>query len=433
MKEFRHFLASLRLCGFYHEGAKAQRLFSKMVFVLYAVSCADTHAQKFSLDQAVEAALKNNLGIKSAEYQIEYFKQLKKTGSDIGKLSAVWMHGQYNSIYQDNNFTLSQTIPFPTAISNQILLGKEQVIGAQQNLIVQQNNLVFEVKSVYYQLLYQDALKKLLLSQDSLYTDFVKASSLRYKTGESNLLEKTTAETQLMDLENQQKQNEADILISSTRLQALLKSETPIEATDEFGKRNLPADLDSGFMSSNPSLKLMKQGVNISQQFKRFERSRIMPDILVGGFTQSLTGIQNVNGQDIYYPRSKQFTGFELGLAIPLWIKPNLARARAASFQEEVSRKNAQHFEIMLNGNYQQALRELDKNTSNLNYYETSALQNASLLLSQARKAFRSGQIGYIEYLQALKNSLAIRSNYLQAIYQYDLSIIKLEFLLGKF
>src|SRR5258708_5043237 len=433
MKEFRHFLASLRLCSFNFYGEEAKRSFSKMVFVLWAVSCSDVHAQKLSLDQAVQTALKNNLGIKSAEYQIEYFKQLKKTGSDIGKLSAVWMHGQYNSIYQDNNFTLSQTIPFPTTISNQILLGKEQVIGAQQNLIVQQNNLAFEVKSAYHQLLYQNALKNLLLSQDSLYTDFVKASSLRYKTGESNLLEKTTAETQLMDLENQLKQNEADIRISSAHLQALLKSEVPIEAADEFGKRNLPTELDSGFMSSNPSLKLMKQEVNISQQFKRFERSRIMPDLLVGGFVQSLTGIQNVNGQDIYYPRSKQFTGFELGLAIPLWIKPNLARARAASFQEEVSRKNAQHFETMLNGNYQQTLRELDKNNSNLNYFEASALQNTSLLLLQARKAFRGGQIGYIEYLQALKNSIAIRSNYLQAIYQYDLSIIKLEFLLGKY
>jgi len=433
MKEFRHFLASLRLCSFNFYREEAQRSFSKMVFVLWAVSCSDVHAQKLSLDQAVQTALKNNLGIKSAEYQIEYFKQLKKTGSDIGKLSAVWMHGQYNSIYQDNNFTLSQTIPFPTTISNQILLGKEQVIGAQQNLIVQQNNLAYEVKSAYYQLLYQNALKKLLLSQDSLYTDFVKASSLRYKTGESNLLEKTTADTQLMDLENQQRQNEADIRISSAHLQALLKSEAPIEATDEFAKRSLPTELDSGLMSNNPSLKLMKQEVNVSQQFKRFERSRIMPDILVGGFMQSLTGIQNVNGQDIYYPRSKQFTGFELGLAIPLWIKPNLARARAASFQEEVSRKNAQHFETMLNGNYQQALRELDKNTSNINYYESSALQNASLLLLQARKAFRGGQIGYIEYLQALKNSIAIRSNYLQAIYQYNLSIVKLEFLLGKY
>jgi len=389
------------------------------------------NAQRLTLDQAVQTALKNNLGIKSAEQQIEYFKQLKKSGSDIGKLSAVWMHGQYNSLYQDNNLTLSQTIPFPTTLSNQIQLGKEHVVGAQQNLIVQQNNLAFDVKSIYYQLLWQGALKKLLMSQDSLYSDFANASALRYKTGESNLLEKTTAETQLMDSRNQLHQNDADIRISSARLQALLKSENPIEASDDFVKRAAPSELDSSF-SNNPLLKLMNQEVNISQRAKRLERSKLMPDLLVGGFMQSLTGVQNINGQDVFFPRSKQFTGFEVGLAIPLWIKPNLARAKAASFQEDVSRKNAQHFETMLTGDFRQALQDLDKNKSNIDYYERSALLNANLLLSQAKKAFRGGEIGYIEYLQALKNSIGIRSNYLQAIYQYNLSIIKLEFLLGK-
>jgi cobalt-zinc-cadmium resistance protein CzcA len=343
------------------------------------------------------------------------------------------MHGQYNSAFQDNNLTLSQNIPFPTTISNQIKLGKEQVIGAQQNLAVQQNNLVYQVKSVYYLLLYQTALKKLLLSQDSLYSDFVKASALRYKTGESVLLEKTTAETQLMDLHNQQTQNEADIQISSTQLQVLLKSENAIEANDDFAKRSLPNEIDSSSTQNNPSLKWMKQEVNINQQFKRMERSRIMPDLMIGAFAQSLTGWQaNQQQVDVFYPRSHWFTGFEVGLALPLWVRPNIARAKAASFQEEAARKSAEQFETILNGNYQQALRELEKNISNINYYETSALQNADLLLVRAKKSFRHGDIAYIEYSQALKSYNVIRSGYLLAIYQYNLSVIKIEFLLGK-
>jgi len=158
-----------------------------------------------------------------------------------------------------------------------------------------------------------------------------------------------------------------------------------------------------------------------------------MPDLLVGGFVQSLTGVQNVNGQDVFYPRSKQFTGFQLGLAIPLWIKPNLARASAAEFQEESIRKKAQQYEITLAGSFEQALRELDKNTATLQYYETSALKNAELILSQSRKAFHAGEISYVEYLQSLKISIGIKNNYLQALNQYNQSIVTLEFLLGKF
>jgi outer membrane protein TolC len=38
-----------------------------------------------------------------------------------------------------------------------------------------------------------------------------------------------------------------------------------------------------------------------------------------------------------------------------------------------------------------------------------------------------------LEYLQALKTALSIKNNYLQSLTQYNQSIIKLEFLLGKF
>ena len=399
--------------------------------VIFLSICAK--AQRLTLDQAVQAALQNNLGIKSAESQIDYFKELKKTGSDIGKLSAVWMHGQYNSVYTDNNLTLQQNIPFPSALANQLKLGKEQIVGAQQNLIVQQNNLVYEVKSIYFQLLYQEAQKKLFASQDSLYSDFANASSLRFKTGESNLLEKTTAETQLLEIQNLQRQNLADIEISGAQLKALLKSDLSIEAADVLKKRVVPTEISAAQIQSNPTLKLINQEVTISRQYKRMEKSRIMPDLLVGGFVQSLTGVQNVNGQDIFYPRSKQFTGFQLGLSIPLWIKPNLARASAAAFQEESMRKKAQQYEVTLAGSFEKALRELDKNTATVNYYETSALQNAELILSQSRKAFHAGEISYIEYLQSLKISISIKSNYLQAINQYNQSIVTLEYLLGKF
>ncbi len=403
------------------------------IFGLITLISLSAKSQTLSLDQAVQAVLQNNLGIKSAEYQIQYFTELRKTGTDIGKLSVMWMHGQYNSINQDNNLTLQQSIPFPSTLVNQVKLGREQVLGAQQNLIVQQNNLVYDVKSIYHQMLYQEALKKLLITQDSLYNDFANASALRYKTGESNLLEKTTAETQRMEIQNQQQLNIADIQISGARLKALLKSESLVVASDKLAKRSLPVELDSSQIQNNPLLKLMNQEVNISQQFKRVERSRIMPDLMVGAFAQSLTGYQKTSNVDVFYPRSKQFTGFQLGLAIPLWIKPNLARAKAASFQEDAIRKSAQNFETVLTGSYEQAARELKKNSASLNYYETSALQNAELILNQARKTFHSGEIGYLEYLQALKISLGIKGNYLQALNQYNQSVLKLEFLLGKF
>ncbi len=404
-----------------------------LTFIILALTPISLSAQMLSQEQAVQTALKNNQLIKSAEYSIDYYKELKKTGTDIGKLSAVWMNGQYNSIQQDNNLNLSQTIPFPTTLVNQVRLGKEHVIGGQKNLISIQNEIVFQVKSAYEQLLYQDALRGLLFSQDSLYQDFTRASSIRFKTGESNLLEKTTAETQSSEVKNQLNLNEVDIKISATHLQALLKSENSVYNLDKLTKRMLPENLDTISLKNNPQLNLLQQQVIINERIKRVERSRILPDLSIGYFAQSLTGYQNVDRVDTYFPSSKAFQGFELGLNIPLWIGPHLARAKAASYQEEASRKNAEYFQTTLQGNYLQALRELDKNLASLTYYESSALKNADLLITQSRKAYRGGEIGYIEYLQSLKTALSIKNNYLLSLTQYNQSIIKIEFLLGKF
>jgi len=405
-----------------------------VVFVIYnfTFTILSASGQTLSQEQAVQAALKNNELIKSAEYGVDYYRQLKKTGTDIGKLSAVWMHGQYNSIQQDNNFTLSQAIPFPVTLVNQVRLGKEQVIGGQKNLIQIQNEIGYQVKFAYEQLLYQDALRNVLITQDSLYQDFARASSIRYKTGESNLLEKTTAETQYLEVKNQLMLNEADIEISATRLQALLKSDKPIYNLEKLVKRMAPVNLDNSSLINNPQLGYLQQQVVIHDHVKRVEKSRMLPDITVGYFAQSLIGIQNIDGQDVFFPSSRAFQGFELGLNIPLWIGPHLARARAAAFQEEATRKNAEYFATNLQGNYVQALRELDKNLASLTYYENSALKNADLIISQARKAYKGGEIGYVEYLQSLKMALLIKTNYLQSLTQYNQSILKTEFLLGK-
>jgi heavy metal efflux system protein len=402
-------------------------------FIIFCLTSFSLCGQTLTQDQAVQTALKNNQLIKSAEYQIDYFKQLKKTGTDVGKLSAVWMHGQYNSLYQDNAFNLSQSIPFPTTLSNQVKLGREQVVGGQKNLIALQNELAFQVKSTYEQMVYQDALRALLQSQDSLYNDFAKASSLRYKTGESNLLEKTTAETQSMEIKNQLNLNQADIQISATRLQALLKSENPIYNSESLQKYPLPISLDTASFKSNPQLDFLKQQTIISQQLNRVERSRAMPDLMVGYFAQSLRGVQNIDGQERTFSSSDAFQGFQLGLALPIWLGPHLARAKAASYQAQAAQKSTEHFETTLKGDYAQALRELDKNLASLNYYESSALQNANLIITQSRKAYKGGEIGYLEYLQSLKTALSIKTNYLQSLTQYNQSILKIEFLLGKF
>jgi cobalt-zinc-cadmium resistance protein CzcA len=410
-----------------------RRAHELVILTFCVLSFTSAFSQKLTETEAISTALQNNLLIKSAESEVEYFKQMKKTGSEIGRFSAVWMKGQYNTIEKDNNLTLTQTIPFPGTIGANLKLGEEHIIGADKGLLVTKNNLVYNVKSTYEKLLYQHAFRLLLLSQDSVYTDFVRASAVRYKTGESNLLEMTTAETQLQEIKNALRLSEADIFMSQRQLQVLLKTDQIVDARSVIGKRILSADSVNGALDSNPQIQLANQQIKINQQTKRVENNKLFPDFSIGYFNQTLIGYQNTTGTDVFYDKSNRFNGFTAGIQIPLWFAPQAARAKAASHLEEASRQTAEFVRNSVYSEYEQALRDLDKNLASLTYYETSALKNADLILSQAHKAYRSGEIGYVEYLQSLRNAINIKSNYLMALHQYNLSVIRIEFLTGKY
>ncbi|MBX2913672.1 MAG: TolC family protein [Cyclobacteriaceae bacterium] len=401
----------------------------KIFLLLLALISPATYAQKMSREEAIQAALKNNDRLKAEELHVEQARQFKKTQTDIGKFSATLMKGQYNTIQQDNNLTLTQTIPFPSVLAAQNKLGKEQIVGVERNLALAQNNLVYEVKIAYELLLYHHALHQLLLSQDSLFTDFTRAASVRYKTGEGTLLEKTTAESQQLEIKNQLQQNEADITITQMQLQVLVKSTELVNATEPFVRRTL----QTGGLDNNPTLQYELQQTIISKQALRVERNRSLPDLEFGYFNQTLIGFQNTAGTEEFYDNNKRFQGFMLGVAFPLWAAPQVARTKAANYQQQAAQKNADYTKALINQEYEQAQRELKKNEISLAFYEQSALQNANLILTQALKSFRAGEIGYVEYLQSVRTAVGIKANYLLALQQHNLSIIKIESLTGSY
>lgn len=411
------------------------RLLCKGSVMLMSIlfSAFNSFSQKISEADAVALALENNQLIKAAEVEVEYFRQMKKTGSELGKFSVVWMNGQYNTAERDNNLTITQSIPFPGTLSAAIKLGEEHIVGADKSLLLAKSTLVFNVKSAYEILLFQNAIHELLLSQDSLYSDFAKASAIRYKTGESNLLEMTSAETQLLENKNNLRVNESEIFSSQKQLQILLKTDAPVETTGSITRRQHASDLLGSIPENNAQIQLAKQQVKINQQVSRLERSKLFPDFTVGYFNQTLIGYQNTTGTEVYYGKSNRFQGFTAGIQIPLWFAPQVARAKASSYMEESSRHAAAYTQNRVYGEFEQGLRDLSKNEASLNYYETSALKNADLILSQSLKAYRGGEIGYVEYLQSLRTALSIKSNYLQALHQYNLSVIRVEFLSGTY
>ncbi|MEO7989547.1 MAG: TolC family protein [Chryseolinea sp.] len=385
-----------------------------------------------SLENAIKFALEKNPSVQASGLEVSRQQQLNKTSVDIPKTDVSLMYGQYNSIQKnDNNITISQSIPFPTVFGSQSSLNKALVNSAMLKESVTKNELSFQVKQVFNQLVYLKERQHTLLQHDSLLTDLARAATVQYKTGEGTLLARTSADTQLMEIKNLIARNDADIRIALNHLQLLCQSK---QITDVVGDQETLVSfntVDSSSIDQNPSLALITNNIEVSRRMKKLEVSRTLPDLRIGYFNQTLIGTQNINGTDQYFGSSKRFQGFQAGIGIPLWFGPHTARIKAANIETQVAEKQKESFQLAITHQYNQAIEELMKNKNSLSYYRDSALETANLLTSQSRKAFKSGELDYTTLLLNLRQSLAIREGYLLALQQYNQSIITIQFLNG--
>ncbi|WP_025142678.1 CusA/CzcA family heavy metal efflux RND transporter [Pedobacter jeongneungensis] len=404
-----------------------------LITSLFAVPSSQAQSTSLSLNQAVSSALQNNKAVNSASLSVNLQEQLKKSAFEMPKTDVSMMYGQYNSLIKnDKNFSLSQTIPFPTLFSANAALGDERIKASQFQVASTKNELVYQVKTVYTNLQYLYSKEKLLLQQDSIYKGFVKSASLKYKTGEGNLLEKVAAETQLKEVQNQLEQNKADIEIYNSQLATLLGSTTNITEKDLKEKNIVPIS-DSTSVKENPLLAYFRQQIVIADKQRKVELAKALPDITLGYFNQSLTGFQNVNGSEVYFGQDKRFQGFQVGIAFPLFYKSYSAKAKAAAISKDIATSDLDLQERRLTGQYQQLLREYLKNKDRYSYFQTSALPNATLILKNSRIAYQNGEIGYSEYLLNLKQVNSIYESHLVALLQLNQSINHIEFLTGNF
>jgi cobalt-zinc-cadmium resistance protein CzcA len=406
---------------------------SKVLLILLCSAYA-AHAQHVTvtLNEAIQQALQRNKSIEAATWDVEYQRQLKRTALDVGKTNVVYMRGQYNSYAKDdNNLTVSQSIPFPTVFTTQQALHKSLVRGSELRKAVTENELVYQVKQVYHELLYLVAYQSLLKRQDSIYSAFVNAADLRYRTGEARLLEKTTAETQHSEVLNVQAQIQADVQVYQEQLGALMNSDQPVQvAPGSLTERTWELPIDSTSVRSNPELIYYKQQTEVTTRERKVAGARFLPDITIGYFNQTLIGTP-LNASGELATKSDRFQGFEVGLAIPLWFGPQAAKVKAASMQQKKVQAEYEQLQTSKHAQWQQAVQRYAKNRNTVNYYKTSAIVNSELILKHALIAFRNGEIGYAEYWLAVRNAMQLQENYLQAINALNQSVVTLEFLAG--
>lgn len=409
------------------------------VLVIALFTFASSNAQTdsirtISLDEAIATAMENNLAIQSQQLNVQSSTTLKKSAFELPKTNVNLQYGQYNSINRDAAFQVNQTIPFPTYFTSRSNLYSAELQGNQLQQQATENEVKAQVQYWFYQLQYLEHVRRKLKVLDSLYSDFVRAAELRHQTGETNLLEKTTAETKKGQITLMWQQTERDMNAALVSLQALMNTSQQfrVQVEEDYTPINLSMSLDTALIANNPSLQALYQQAVIAEQNKKVELATALPDLTVGFFNQSLIGTQVINGQDVFYGADKRFIGFNVGIAIPLTFFSNSAQVKSMDYTYQALQKEAESEKLMMQAQLQNAFQQYHQYLAQYNYFVTIALPNVETIINTATVGFNSGDIGYIEHLSALQTATDTQMAYLSAVNQLNQSVININFLINE-
>lgn len=385
-----------------------------------------------TLKECIDIALENNLKMKASGYEVEQAKALQKTAWDLNKTEFTIAQSPANEAGPDNSIGITQSLSFPTVYTAQSRLLRQQTILSGKSLQLTKNELIREVKSAWYNLLAGIEKQQLLSYQDSLYKHFSERSELRYKTGETSNVERLSAQSRYQEVQTQERQSKSDVEIYQLELQKLLNTREPVILADtSLSKITGMLSPDTAFLDQNPLLGYYAQQVNVADANTRLEKNKLLPDVSLGYYQQYLVPSFNPAKIDRSYTPNTRIAGVQVGLGIPLFFGAQSARIRASRIQHQISQTELQLVGNNLRSAYSQAYQQYVKLQQSLSYYESAGLRQADELLKVSQLSYDKGEIGYVEYIQNLTQSVNTKLLYIETLNEYNQAVIQLTYLQG--
>ncbi len=401
---------------------------------LFSGQIMNAQTRSVSIEQAMDMAAGRHLNIQSKNLSIQSAEALRGTAKELPKLSFDAQLGQYNSSKFDQSFSVSQSIPFPTLFKARKELIDETIRSRQIDKEITLNELMKQVRTYYYQIEYLQYNQLKLKNLDSLYQDFIRIATVRFKAGDIKKIEINTAETQKGEISLLLNQNEVYLKNANNSLQILLNTSENVEVPLNKNYQPLKAEtlLDSTAVKGNPVVKSFYQEMEIAEKNKEVEKSQGLPEFSIGYTNQSLIGFHTRNGQEQFYNSGDRFHSVTLGVAIPLTFGATKARMQSLEYQKQSAEANARFQEKQLFIRLKNAWSQYEQDVLQYDYYTKQAVPNAEKIVKAAQLGYKTGEISYVEYLFALRTATDIQLKYLESIQQVNQSVILINSIINK-
>lgn len=395
-----------------------------LLAVIAMLSYNQANAQRVvSLQTAIDSAVHNNRSIANERTRADYSKAMTHTAWSLPQTSVIGEYGHINSNYTDNKIGVSQGLSFPTVYARQRSVLNAEWQAAKLNVEVKELQLKREVSMVYFDAVWLMQKLQLLNEADTMYAQFLQKATLRYQKGESNILEKATAENQKGQLEQQRALLVQDVEQALRRLKYLVNTEDDIIPDTSMA---VTLQVQAIEAEEHPYLLYLKQNESVARKQVQLERSRLLPDLNVGYYNQSIAGWQRIGNSEQYFGADHRFTYLQGGIGIPLLGGAQRSRLQAARLNSRIAENERSIAAIELQNNRNTLRGQYKARVDNLTYYRQTGLPNADIIIHTANMQFVNGDINYLQYVSLINQAIATRSAYYDAVNDLNKVIIEL-------
>lgn len=392
------------------------------------------NAAPMALPDLLELAYKNNQMLNVRALDIQAWQVRKGAYSIVPKTNINATLGQINTPRYDNNFSIAQEIPNPTLTKARRMLGESYLKGSEQQYNISKQELTYTIRQSWYQLLYLHEVARIYQREDSLLRQFAYVAGVRFNSGETNLLEKTTAETKQQQIRQNLQMTLNQIEVEKSKLQYWVNSPVEIDL-ESLDLSVIPLDIiqDTNLLDQSPLVQFARQQVVQMEAQRKVIKAESGADFNLGYFIQSFAGTQEVNGQLETYNAVPRFQGAVVGMGVPLiGLKSYKANVAKADIEILVKQKESEWLESQLQNQLANYFQQYTFGKQHVEYFQSSALPNAESILRNASRGYQSGDIGYIEYAQALQTNLEIQRLNLEAINDLNQTILSIQFIINQ-
>lgn len=315
--------------------------------------------------------------------------------------------------------TISQPLEFGSTRESRRQLAEQQLTFADKGIFTTRFELRNHVKQAYLEVLLRQQILQMLQANLDLLQQVQTKVKRKVEIGEAPKYELIKADTELLTAERDYASAQTRIEEAKAMLRGVVGS-LPEDFDIRTTMPEIPATPDLSDLhqqvENNPYLQQLFTARDSAEAKLKLEQSLRFPGVtLKSDFTQD-----------------PDLNTFRIGVVLPLpvWNKREGQIAQAAAGVQEADaqiRLQQQLLRKEIDSAYQRSVIA----SNQLKVFESGLLQQAQATLSRAEAAYKFGERGILEYLDAQRVNRDVKRDYLIAKFDYFFSILQIERFIG--